>query len=198
MAVVKRVSRDPATSFSSKEDDAKANKQRALKERNAEALAAASESPVVLPGQVEFEQSESIDKLARSLVAFRAACPNIDKDKAGYGYKYATLGNVINKTRDPLKKNGLAVTQFPIAGHNALGVITLLIHESGQWIRARFLMPVPELTSTNVTQNAGAAITYARRYALGAVLGASTDEDTDAAYQEPDPDRPRPVRRRRG
>lgn len=196
MAVVRKV-RSGGASSSPKEETGKAAK----KEANAIALNAATESAVVLPGQIEFEQSESIDKLARSLVAFRAACPNVEKDKQGYGYKYATLGNIINKTREPLKKNGLAVTQFPIAGHNALGAITLLVHESGQYVRARFLMPVPELTATNVTQNAGAAITYARRYALGAVLGIATDEDTDAVYSDDSEDRPKkssaPVRRRR-
>lgn len=183
MATVKKIRRGK-TSFSPKRDDGdedgKSSKA-ARKAANVAALDLAGEiSPV--EGQIEFQQSDSIDRIARAIVGFRKSCPNVDKDKDGYGYSYATLGNIINKTRDVLKANGLAVIQFPISGKNALGCITTLIHESGQFMRARFLMPVPELTATNVTQNAGAAITYARRYSLGAVLGLATDEDTDASY----------------
>ncbi len=133
-------------------------------------------------GHLEYETSESIDELAKAFVAFRAACPNVEKDKQGYNYKYATLGNIIAKSREHLDKAGLAVMQFPIAGVKSLGVITVLLHKSGQFIRARFLMPIPGLSGTNVTQDAGAAITYARRYALSAVLGIASDEDTDASY----------------
>ena len=72
------------------------------------------------------------------------------------------------------------LNQLYITGIKSLGVITVLVHESGQFVRARFLMPIPSLSSTNVTQDAGAAITYARRYALSAVLGVASDDDTDA------------------
>lgn len=129
--------------------------------------------------ELEYETSENIEELAKAFVAFRAVCPNVDKDKEGFNYRYATLGNIIAKSREHLEKHGLAVMQFPIAGVKSLGVITILIHKSGQFIRARFLMPIPSLSSTNVTQDAGAAITYARRYALAAVLGIASDEDTD-------------------
>lgn len=131
---------------------------------------------------LEYETSDEIDQLAKAFVAFRAVCPNVDKDRDGYNYKYATLGNIIAKSREHLKKAGLAIMQFPIAGTKSLGVITVLLHESGQFIRARFLMPIPSLSSTNVTQDAGAAITYARRYSISAVLCIASDEDTDASY----------------
>lgn len=156
----------------------KATKADATPEAEATVVAA---DPSV-EGKIEYESSPSIDKLAKAFVAFRATCPNVDKDRDGYNYKYATLGNIIAKSRDHLKKNGLAVMQFPIAEPKSLGVITVVMHESGQFIRARFLMPIPSLSSTNVTQDAGAAITYARRYALSAVLGIASDEDTDGNY----------------
>lgn len=130
-------------------------------------------------GRMEYETSESIDKLAAAFVGFRAACPNMEKDRKGYNYRYTTLGHIIEASRDHLKKAGLAVMQFPIASPGYLGVITVLMHASGQFIRARFMMPIPGLSGTNVTQNAGAAITYARRYALSAVLCVAADEDTD-------------------
>lgn len=137
---------------------------------------------IAIENHLEYETSEEIDQLAKAFVAFRAVCPNVDKDRDGYNYKYATLGNIIAKSREHLKKAGLAIMQFPIAGTKSLGVITVLLHESGQFIRARFLMPIPSLSSTNVTQDAGAAITYARRYSISAVLCIASDEDTDASY----------------
>ena len=133
----------------------------------------------VQSSQIEYEMSPTIDKLAKAFVAFRAVCPNMDKDKDGYNYRYTTLGSIIATSREHLEANGLAVMQFPIAGLKSLGVITILMHESGQFIRARFLMPIPSLSGTNVTQDEGAAITYARRYALSAVLCVASDEDTD-------------------
>lgn len=130
-------------------------------------------------GKIEYETSADLDKLATAFVAFRAACPNMEKDRKGYNYYYTTLGNIIETSRAHLKKAGLAVMQFPIAAPGYLGVITILMHESGQFIRARFMLPIPGMSGTNVTQNAGAAITYARRYALSAVLCVAADEDTD-------------------
>ena len=154
------------------------------KEPEPKVRAGADIVPLVVPeeppgGRTEYETSPALDKLAAAFVAFRAACPNMEKDRKGYNYRYVTLDNIIETSREHLKKNGLAVTQFPIASPGNLGVITILLHTSGQFIRARFMMPIPGLSGTNVTQNAGAAITYARRYALSAVLCVAADEDTD-------------------
>jgi hypothetical protein len=138
---------------------------------------------VPLPGECEWEQSPSTSKLMKAFVDFRKDCPNPSKDKEGYNYSYVTLTNIIELSRPVLHKHKLAVTQFPISSREGLGVVSMLMHESGEFIRSRFIMPIPELSSTNVTQDAGAAITYARRYALSAILGMAPDEDTDASYE---------------
>lgn len=135
-----------------------------------------------LPGQEEWSQSGSIAKLAKAFVAFRAKAPHkIDKDKAGYNYNYTTLGHLIETYQPLLSKHGLAVLQGPVSAPGALGVVTTLLHESGEYVRFRFLLPIPSLSSTNVAQDAGAAITYARRYGYGAVICVASEEDTDAA-----------------
>lgn len=138
---------------------------------------------VPLPGECEWDQSPSITKLTKAFVDFRNACPNPGKDKEGYNYFYVTLTNIIDLARPVLHKHKLAVTQFPISSEKGLGVVSMLMHESGEFIRSRFIMPIPSLSSTNVTQDAGAAISYARRYALSAILGIAPDEDTDASYE---------------
>lgn len=128
-------------------------------------------------------QSEQIDKLAKALVAFQSQSENVAKDSEGYGYDYLSLDACIEDTKALREKCALAVYQSPVsAGPGQVGVYTMLIHDSGQWIGATFFLPLPKLKGTNVTQMAGAAITYARRYAYLAVLGLAP-YDSDAVVE---------------
>lgn len=100
--------------------------------------------------------------------------------------KYADLGSVMDACRDVLSKYGLSFVQMAFTPamelHGAaVGVETMLMHESGQWIKEKFVLPVGEERGKSVMQVAGSAITYARRYALAAMLGIVADEDTDGA-----------------
>jgi len=126
--------------------------------------------------------SDSIKQLATAVVKFQGdQSVAITKDSTGYGYDYLSLAGLLEGVQDNLKKSGLAVMQFPVsAGTNDLGVSTILIHNSGEWIESEYVMPLPSLSGgANITQKAGAAITYARRYALSCVLRVVADEDTD-------------------
>ncbi len=70
------------------------------------------------------------------------------------------------------------MTQIPLDGGNGVLVATLLLHESGEWIRGEMWMPVAQQSP----QGYGSALTYARRYGLSALCGlASDDDDADAA-----------------
>lgn len=135
-------------------------------------------SETVLRG---IQMSPSIVNLATALVKFQGEqSPAIVKDSEGYNYDYLSLAGLLLNVQPALKKNNLAIVQFPTnVGMKGLGVITLLMHNSGEYIQSEFVMPLPSLTSANVTQQAGAGITYARRYALAAVLRIAADEDTD-------------------
>ena len=83
--------------------------------------------------------------------------------------------------RSLLSAQAIWLTQLPCpapvelgAGH--IGLETRLIHaESGQWISSVAIIPLPK----NDPQGMGSAITYARRYALTAMLGIITEEDDD-------------------
>jgi hypothetical protein len=145
-------------------------------------------------GSTEFETSTEIDQIAAALVEFRKDCPNPQKDRQAHNYSYVSLANIIENTQELLYAQGLALTQFPIAAQGGLGVISLLVHTSGQYFRSRFVMPIPALSGTNATQDAGAAITYARRYAASGILFIASDEDTDADYERT----PATRRKRRG
>lgn len=128
------------------------------------------------------QHSETIANLSKALVEAQLELDNPGKNKQGYGYAYADLASIIDQVKPVLAKHKLTVIQTPSQTDNGkIGVTTMLIHESGEYIAGTIELPIPDMKSANVTQQAGAAYTYARRYALTGVLGISADEDTDGA-----------------
>lgn len=127
------------------------------------------------------DRSDEIDLLAAALVAASAEMTDIPKnrqaDTGKYGYKYADLGDALEIARPVLSRHGLAVTQAAEVAEGEAVVWTTLLHASGQFITAAPTRLAAGLTA----QSAGSAITYARRYALLAVLGLATDDDDGAS-----------------
>jgi len=119
-------------------------------------------------------KSESITELAKSLVKFHSEMGKVSKDAKNpfYKNKYASLSNIIEAVTKPLNDNGLSIVQMPCNE----GLTTMLVHESGEWISSTSSTPVKDNTDP---QKLGSAITYARRYALGAILSLNIDEDDD-------------------
>lgn len=106
------------------------------------------------------EKSESIKEIAIALSKFQGE------------FKYAPLG---------LAKYGLAIVQAPYTEGENIIVETFLLHNSGEWIKTPPLsLKMERLTA----QGAGSAITYARRYALSALLNISSEEDIDGNFTE--------------
>ena len=135
-------------------------------------------------------QSETIAKLSAALVKAQAQMSAAVKDSANPYFKssYADLNSVINAIKEPFEKNGLAYTQFPINDDKGVGVVTRLIHESGEWLECGYTLPLGFAKKDGVLeprldpQAAGSAITYARRYALQAMAGIpAVDDDAESA-----------------
>lgn len=101
--------------------------------------------------------------------------------------KYADLGSVIEAARPVLVKNGLSFTQLVYRDETGIGVETVLLHASGEWISSRLSVEVGEERGKSTAQVAGSVITYLRRYALAAILGIYADEDTDGNGHEKQP-----------
>lgn len=123
------------------------------------------------------QTSEQINELAAALALAQAEICGAKKDSANpfFKSKYADLASVTEACKEPLTKNGLSVVQVLLNEDNKVGCETQLNHKSGQWIRGKFL-----LTPTKGDpQAAGSAVTYARRYALAAMVGV-VQEDDDA------------------
>ena len=125
-------------------------------------------------------QSAEVDKIFAAVVALQSEINNPKKSKQGHGYKYAELAQIIELSRDPLATNGLAVAQYCTAIDGQSYLVTQMIHSSGQWLRGYYPLEKAGMRAVNDAQQMGAAMTYARRYNLAAILGVA-QEDDDAA-----------------
>ena len=87
---------------------------------------------------------------------------------------YADLTSVIKVVKEPFSDNGLSFVQLPVSGETYVGVTTMLMHTSGEWLQSEYMLPMTKRDP----QAAGSAITYARRYALQSLAGIpSVDDD---------------------
>jgi hypothetical protein len=122
--------------------------------------------------------SDSIAKIASALVKAQGELNAVPKDGTNphFRSKYATLHGIVESTRDTLRKHGLAVVQtFAQTDGTYIDLTTTLLHESGEWLQGTLTMR----PSKADPQGLGSAATYARRYALSAILGIVTDDDDD-------------------
>lgn len=130
--------------------------------------------------------SESIQKIAEALCNVQAAIePAVfNSVNPHFKSKYANLNSVYNACRHLLVDNGLSIVQFPATSpveHGpSVALTTRLMHESGEWMEDTMVVPLGKATA----QQYGSALTYARRYALSAIIGIVSDEDDDASGAE--------------
>jgi len=120
-------------------------------------------------------KSESIKELATALNKAQAEMGGATKDAANpfFKSKYADLSAVVKAVKDAFATNGLSYTQFPIEDGGRIGVETILMHVSGEWLSNSFTVAL----SKQDAQGAGSAITYCRRYALQAIAGIPAEDD---------------------
>lgn len=125
------------------------------------------------------KHSDELKNLAKALAKFQADIkdPARDKDNPYFKSKYVALDGLLDAVRPVLAANGLSFIQSPVSNGQDMGVATLLMHESGEWIESD---PFMLHAVKNDPQSGGSAITYARRYSLSAVLGVAWDDDDDA------------------
>lgn len=138
--------------------------------------------------------SDSVAALAAALAKAQGMMSHASKDANNPHFKsrYADLAAVWSAVREPLSANGLSVVQTVAQGDGTVGVRSLLLHASGEWICSVLEMPVAQKTP----QGYGSALTYARRYALAALVGiAQDDDDAEAATRPSAPVLP-PVQKR--
>jgi ERF superfamily len=135
--------------------------------------------------------SDSIGTLAAALAKAQGELVNPEKSlvasirAAGPGgseqtFRYASLSSGLDIVRKTLGQQEIATVQTTsIDGAN--GIITLttvLAHASGEWIASDW--PVCAVSETATPHRMGAALTYARRYALFTLVGIAGEDDLDA------------------
>jgi hypothetical protein len=135
--------------------------------------------------------SESVAALASALAKAQAELVNPEKSltatirsgRPGEGertFRYAPLSSGLDIVRRTLGQHEIATVQTTAIDKDA-GVVhltTMLAHASGEWIASDWpVCPVSEMASP---QRMGAALTYARRYALFTLVGIAGEDDLDA------------------
>ena len=129
------------------------------------------------------EISNEIAELASALSKAQGEMGSAKKgaDNPFFKSKYADLSEVIKAIKEPFAAYGLSYTQFPVMREDAAGVVTVLMHESGQYMRSTYTIPLIKQDA----QAVGSCITYARRYALQSIAGIPTADDDGNRASEP-------------
>ena len=129
-------------------------------------------------------KSDDIKELAAALCKAQGEMGGAAKDSNNpfFKSKYSDLGSVIRAIKQPFVDNGLSYSQLPLSQDGLVGVTTILMHTSGQWLSSELLLKPVKADP----QAAGSALTYCRRYALQAIAGIpSEDDDGNMASAKP-------------
>src|SRR6266571_7969675 len=142
--------------------------------------------------------SESIAALAAALAKAQAVLVNPEKslvatigaDRPGEGprtFRYAPLSSGLDIVRKALGQQQIATVQATgiDASTGTVNLTTALVHASGEWIASDW--PVCRVADTAAPHRMGAALTYARRYALFTLVGIAGEDDLDAPDLNPRP-----------
>jgi len=129
--------------------------------------------------------SESIKEISAAFCLAQAEMGGVINNKQNPAFKnngklstYADFMAVVEAVKQPFCNHDLAYMQFPISNLEGMGVVTRIMHKSGEWIESEFTMPLVKVSA----HGAGSNFTYARRYALSAACGLPTqDDDGNAA-----------------
>ncbi len=132
----------------------------------------------------QWEADRAAERFAVALATFQARCPVIVKEreirlKSGT-ILYASLDDIIRQIKPLLSECGISITFS--AGITDKGMLTAKcrIHHWRHVEESEITLPVPAQMQVNDTQKMGAALSYAKRYALCAALNIIvTDEDAD-------------------
>lgn len=130
-------------------------------------------------------KSEQINELSAALTKVQSKVTGAIKNARNPHFKYdfANLESVWESIRDQMAENGLAVIQTTdFSTEKGFFLTTTLSHSSGQWISGNYILdPVKK-----DAQGFGGALTYARRYALAAIVGVyQVDDDGQTASMPP-------------
>lgn len=142
--------------------------------------------------------SETISQIAGALAKAQAELENPEKlltativspfpREVSRTFRYASLASGLEIVRKCLTKYEIAAVQATAieVQSGLIKLTTTLLHTSGEWIASDW--PVCSVTDTAAPHRMGAALTYARRYALFTLVGIAGEDDLDAPDAVADP-----------
>ena len=135
--------------------------------------------------------SESIGAIASALAKAQSELTNPEKSlvatirspfprEGDRTFRYASLSSGLDIVRKALGKHEIATVQTTSIDQEAglVRLTTMLAHSSGEWVSSEW--PVCPVAETAAPHKMGAALTYARRYALFTLVGIAGEDDLDA------------------
>jgi hypothetical protein len=135
--------------------------------------------------------SDSIGTIAAALAKAQAELTNPEKSlvatirspfprESDRIFRYAPLSSGLDIVRKSLGRHEIATVQTTEIDKEAslVRLTTVLAHSSGEWLSSEW--PVCPISDTGSPQRMGAALTYARRYALFTLVGIAGEDDLDA------------------
>src|SRR5713101_6856545 len=139
---------------------------------------------------VMHRSSESVAAIATALAKAQTELSNPEKAMVGTVYnnrsdnprsfRYASLSSGLDIVRKTLGGQQIAVAQTTDIdrANGMVNLTTVLLHTSGEWISSDW--PVCRTSDISAPRRMGAALTYARRYALFTMVGIAGEDDLDA------------------
>ena len=135
--------------------------------------------------------SETIGAIASALAKAQIDLANPEKSltatirspfprEADRSFRYASLSSGLDLVRKSLGRHEIATVQTTSIDEGAglIRLTTTLAHSSGEWVSSDW--PVCSVSETATPHRMGAALTYARRYALFTLVGIAGEDDLDA------------------
>ena len=135
--------------------------------------------------------SETIGKIAGALAKAQAELENPEKSltatipsvfprEESRTFRYASLASGLEIVRKCLSRHEIAAVQATAIDRDSglIRLTTTLVHGSGEWMSSDW--PVCPVSETTAPHRLGAALTYARRYALFTLVGIAGEDDLDA------------------
>lgn len=125
------------------------------------------------------KKSESIQNLSNAMAEFQKKIkqPLKDANNPFFKSQYVPLENVVEAITETGSQLGISFMQFASSDETgSIEVATLVMHSTGEYIE---FPPVRMKPESNKPQAVGSAITYAKRYALSAIFGITSDKDDD-------------------
>src|SRR5574343_1537205 len=122
-------------------------------------------------------RSESIAQLAAALAKAQGKLknPHFDSMNPHFKSKFASLAAVRESVIPTLAAHGLSLSQWPVSNGTSAGCVTLLAHDSGEWLEEVFTIPIDKANAHGYAS----AVTYAKRISMQSVAAVVGDEDDD-------------------